>query len=160
YGLIALHVGWAFVASKQESIMALQIETFTATTGITAHPSVEVTVPAGYKLLGGGAFDHWTGAGSLLTASYPKNDQTSFVCGKDHEVSAPAAILAHAIALHDRNDEYEVTIKSEPSGPQQHPKTTATLPQGFLLTGGGAFVDWHGAGNLLTASFPSSDTSW
>src|SRR6185437_10831382 len=29
-----------------------------------------------------------------------------------------------------------------------------------VLTGGGAFVNWHGAGNLLTASFPNSDTSW
>ena len=140
--------------------MALQIETFTATTGVTAHPSVEVTVPAGYKLLGGGAFDHWTGAGSLLTASYPKDDHTWFVAGKDHEVSAPAAITAYAIALHDPNDEYEVTIASEPSKPEPHPQITAPLPPGFLLTGGGAFVDWHGAGNLLTASFPSSDTTW
>jgi vibriolysin len=28
------------------------------------------------------------------------------------------------------------------------------------LTGGGAFVDWQGAGNLLTASFPNSSSSW
>ena len=67
--------------------MTLQIQTFTATSGITAHPSVQVSVPAGWKVLGGGAFDHWTGAGSLLTASFPLNDSTWFVAGKDHEIS-------------------------------------------------------------------------
>ena len=40
--------------------MTLQIQTFTATSGVTAHPSVQVSVPAGWKILGGGAFDHWT----------------------------------------------------------------------------------------------------
>jgi hypothetical protein len=140
--------------------MTLQIQTFTATSGVTAHPSVQVSVPAGFKLLGGGAFDHWNGAGNLLTASYPVNDQTWFVAGKDHEISSPASITAYAIALHDPNDEYEVTIKSEPSNPAPHPQATAVLPNGFVLTGGGAFVNWHGAGNLLTASFPTSDTAW
>jgi hypothetical protein len=140
--------------------MTLQIQTFTATSGVTAHPSVQVTVPAGYKILGGGAFDHWTGAGSLLTASFPLNAQTWFAAGKDHEISAPASITAYAIALHDPNDEWEVTIKSEPSNPAPHPQAIAVLPAGFVLTGGGAFVNWHGAGNLLTASFPTSDKSW
>src|ERR1700760_3609148 len=111
--------------------MALQIETFTATTGVTAHPSVEVTVPAGYKLLGGGALDNWTGAGSLLTASYPKTDNTWFVAGKDHEILAPAAIPAYAIALHDPDDEYDVQIAVEPSNPAPHPTITATLPPGY-----------------------------
>ena len=95
--------------------MTLQIQTFTAKSGVTAHPSVQVTVPAGYKILGGGALDNWTGAGSLLTASYPLNDHTWFVAGKDHEISSPASITAYAIALHDPNDEWDVTIKSEPS---------------------------------------------
>jgi hypothetical protein len=140
--------------------MTLQIQTFTATSGVTAHPSVEVTVPAGFKIIGGGAFDHWGGAGSLLTASYPKNQNTWFAAGKDHETSAPASITAYAIALHDPNNEWDVTIKSEPSNPAQHPQAVAVLPAGFVLTGGGAFVDWKGAGNLLTASFPNSDESW
>jgi hypothetical protein len=140
--------------------MALQIQTFTATSNVMAHPTAQVTVPPSFKLLGGGAFDHWTGAGSLLTASFPVNDQTWFVAGKDHEVSAPASITAYAVALFDPNNEYEVTIKSEPSNPAPHPQAIAVLPNGFLLTGGGAFVNWHGAGNLLTASFPTSDKAW
>jgi vibriolysin len=143
-----------------EMIMALPIQVFSATSGVAAHPTVQVSVPAGYKILGGGAFDHWTGAGSLLTASYPVNQNTWFAAGKDHEVSAPASISAYAIALHDPNDEWDVTIKHETSSPAAHPQVVATLPGGYVLTGGGAFVSWHGAGNLETASFPNSDNSW
>jgi hypothetical protein len=119
-----------------------------------------VTVPADYKIVGGGAFDHWSGAGNLLTASYPKGPQTWFAAGKDHEISSPAFITAFALALHDPKNEWDVIIKSETSAPAAHPQAVATLPNGYTLTGGGAFVDWHGAGNLLTASFPTSDLSW
>jgi vibriolysin len=154
------YAGWDVSIDQQERNMALQIQTFTRTSGVTAHPFIEVPVPQGFKILGGGAFDHWTGAGSLLTASYPLNANTWFAAGKDHEISSPAAITAYAIALHDPNDEWDVHIKSEPSNPAPHPQAIAVLPAGYVLTGGGAFVNWHGAGNLLTASFPTSDTSW
>jgi hypothetical protein len=140
--------------------MALIVQVFTATSGVVAHPSVDITVPAGFKIIGGGAFDHWSGAGSLLTASYPKNATTWSAAGKDHEISSPASITAFAIALNDSNNEWDVTIKHETSDPSAHPQAVATLPNGFVLTGGGAFVNWHGAGNLLTASFPNSDNSW
>jgi vibriolysin len=140
--------------------MTLQVQTFTATSGVTPHPSVQITVPPGYKIIGGGAFDHWSGSGSILTASYPLNGSTWFAAGKDHELSSPASITAYAIALHDPNNEWDVTIKSEPSNPSPHPQAVAVLPTGFVLTGGGAFVNWTGAGNLLTASFPNSDESW
>ena len=140
--------------------MTITVQLFTATSGVAPHPSVELTVPAGYKIIGGGAFDHWSGEGSLLTASYPKGPQTWFAAGKDHEKSDPASITAFALALYDPNNEWDVIIRQETSDPASHPQAVATLPGGYTLTGGGAFVDWHGAGNLLTASFPNSDNSW
>jgi hypothetical protein len=140
--------------------MTLNVQLFTATSGSMAHPSVELTLPAGYKIIGGGAFDHWSGSGNLLTASYPKSLNTWAVAGKDHELSSPAPITAYAIALYDPNNEWDVTIKQQTSDPAPHPTQVAVLPPGYVLTGGGAFVNWHGAGNLLTASFPSSDNSW
>jgi hypothetical protein len=140
--------------------MALAVQLFTATGGMAPHPSVELSIPASYKIIGGGALDHWSGAGNLLTASFPKGSQTWFAAGKDHETSSPASITAFALALHDSNNEWEVIIKSETSNSAPHPQAVATLPEGYTLTGGGAFVDWHGAGNLLTASFPSGDLSW
>lgn len=140
--------------------MPLAVQLFTATSGLAAHPSVELTVPADYKIIGGGAFDHWSDPGSLLTASYPRGPQTWFAAGKDHIVSSPASVTAFALALHDPNNEWDVLIRSETSSPAPHPQAVVFLPDGYTLTGGGAFVDWHGAGNLLTASFPNSDRSW
>jgi hypothetical protein len=140
--------------------MALQIQIFTAMSGVMPHPSVQITVPSGFKILGGGAFDHWTGAGNLLTASYPMSVDTWFAAGKDHEVSSPAAISAYAIALHDPNNEWDVKIVHETSNPAPHPQAVAILPDDYVMTGGGAFVNWHGAGNLLTASFPNGEHSW
>lgn len=140
--------------------MALTIQLFVATSGPAQHPSVDVTVPGGFKILGGGAFDHWHGAGNLLTASYPKSAQTWSVAGKDHEVADSASITAFALALHDPNDEWDVQIAQETSAPAQHPQAVAPLPQGYVLTGGGANVEYNGAGNILTASFPTGETSW
>src|ERR1051326_451526 len=140
--------------------MPLNIELFTATSGVTPHPSVDLTVPAPFKIIGGGAIDNWSGYGNLLTAAYPKNLQTWSAAGKDHEESSPASITAFALAINDSANEWDVVIRSETSDPAPHPSVVATLPPGYVMTGGGAFVNWHGAGNLLTASFPNSDSSW
>jgi hypothetical protein len=141
--------------------MPITIQLFTATSGVAAHPSVDLTVPPGYKVLGGGAFDNYnSGYGNMLTASYPSDARTWSVAGKDHETSDPAAISAYALALYDPNNEWDVVISSEISNPEAHPTVTAILPAGYTLTGGGAQVHWHGAGNLLTAMFPSSANTW
>lgn len=143
--------------------MAIKVELFSATSTLAAHPQVEVDVPAGYKIIGGGALDSWSstgGPGNLLTASYPQGMNTWFAAGKDHEFSSPSTITGFALAIADPHDEWEVFIASETAGPNAHPTAVATLPFGYVLTGGGAFVNWSGAGNLLTASFPNGDMSW
>jgi hypothetical protein len=140
--------------------MALDVQLFVATSGQAAHPSVTVDIPAQFKIIGGGAIDNWSGEGNLLTASHPRSLTSWFAAGKDHEKSSPAAITAFAIAINDPQDEWEVIITSETSDPAPHPEAVAFLPADYTLTGGGAFVDWRGQGNLLTASFPHSDSSW
>jgi hypothetical protein len=138
----------------------VNIQLFAGTSGVAPHPSIELTVPAEYKIVGGGAIDNWNGQGNLLTASYPRAPNRWFAAGKDHEISSPASITAFALALHDPDNEWEVIITHQTSEPAPHPQAVAILPDAFTLTGGGAFVDWHGGGNLLTASFPSSDHTW
>jgi hypothetical protein len=141
--------------------MTITVQLFEATGGLAEHPFAEVNLPPGYKIPGGGAFDHWSGAGNLLTASYPKGLRTWFAAGKDHQVVSPAAITAYALALFDPNDEWDVWIQQQTSDPAEHAEAVATLPPGFVLTGGGAFVDYDGGyGNLLTASFPNGDSGW
>ncbi|MEA2756995.1 MAG: hypothetical protein QOJ54_3284 [Aliidongia sp.] len=141
--------------------MTLSVQLFTATSGSAPHPSVEVSVPSNFKIIGGGAIDNWSGQGNLLTASYPKGLNSWFAAGKDHEFPSPSTITAFAIALYDPNNEWDVVIKSETSNPAPHPQAIAVLPGNYTMTGGGAFVDYgSGVGNILTASFPNSDKSW
>ena len=140
--------------------MAITIQLFTATSPVAQHPTVSVNVPSGYKILGGGAFDHWGGQGNLLTASYPQNLNTWYVAGKDHEKADPASITGYALAINDPNNEFDVVVTQQTSLRLPHPQAQAHVPPGHVLTGGGAFVDWRGAGNLLTASYPSDDSTW
>ena len=140
--------------------MPLNVQLFTATSGLAQHPSVQLSVTPEFKIIGGGAVDNWSGTGNMLTASHPVGVNSWFAAGKDHEVASPASITAFAIAIRDPNNEWDVTISSETSDPANHPQAVAILPPGFMLTGGGAFVDYTGSGNLLTASFPNSSSSW
>jgi hypothetical protein len=112
----------------------LDVSIFQATSTVpTHHPTVSVTVPPNYKILGGGAQVFYTGVGSLLTASYPSRGP---------------------------NGEYTIW-NAAAKDPAAHPMAVATLPAGYTMTGGGAFVNYGtGSGNLLTASFPSNDIAW
>jgi|GEM_PF-6297431 len=60
--------------------MALTVQLFTATSGLAQHPSVQLNIPSPFKIIGGGAFDNWSGAGNLLTAS-PKS--ANVVCRRE-----------------------------------------------------------------------------
>jgi vibriolysin len=136
------------------------VQMFSKSGPIAQHPSAEVVVPKGYKLIGGGAIDNWVGEGNMLTASYPSGDRW-IAAGKDHQLASPAYITAYALGLIDPDDEWEVLVAQQTSDPAQHPQAVATLPKGYVLTGGGAFVDYgSGYGNILTASFPNGDSGW
>jgi hypothetical protein len=137
------------------------------TSGIAPSPQHVLEVPTGFKIVGGGAVANYTGYGSLLTASYPQDLQHWYARSKDQGVSDPTTITVYALALYDPNNEWDVIIVKGVNATL--PGTfgdaigaspacaRAFLPQGYTLTGGGAFVDWHGYGNLLTASYPISE---
>lgn len=140
--------------------MPITVQLFAATGALAQHPRAQVTVPAGYKIIGGGALSNWSGAGNLLTAAYPASLTRWMVAGKDHEVISPATLTAFALAIHDPADEWDVVIHTATTAPAPHPQVVATLPAGYVLTGGGAQVHWRGAGNFLTASYPVSGSAW
>jgi vibriolysin len=129
-----------------------------ATSAGAAHPTMQVNVPDGFIVVGGGARTNWAGAGSLLFASYPTADLRGWVgSGKDHDVSDPATITVWAIGLKEsflRRNRMVVRLSEMTSSPPtNHPRVTYVVND-FNLTGVGARVNWDGAGNLLTASFP------
>lgn len=139
---------------------ALSVKLFSETSPLAAHPEVRVTVPAGYKIISGGAHVIYDGPGNMLTASYPAGTSAWVAQSKDHEQASPARLEAWAVALYDPNDEWEVSIVSETSSPASHPSVSVTLPASYTMTGGGAQVHWSGAGNLLTASYPQTSRTW
>jgi hypothetical protein len=120
----------------------------------------ELTVPNDYKIIGGGARVNWSGQGNLLTASFPKDAQTWVAKSKAHVDSSPANIDVWAIALYDPSNEWEVDIFTANGSPSDLPSATATVGSQYVLTGGGAEVNWGGAGNLLTASCPQGTGNW
>jgi len=133
-----------------------------ATGGTASFPSASVTVPAGYTMTGGGARDNWSGAGNLLTSSFPSSTTSWEGRGKDHSVVSPASITVYAIGIRPRNGsplpQLQIFGGSAPLA--EHPSGFASIVPGFTLSGGGAIVNFSGAGNLLTGSYPVSSTQW
>lgn len=129
------------------------------------HPSTEILVENGWKVLSGGANVRYYGSGQLLTKSYPIINSYGVPVGwrvesKDHLKSDPGQIQAYAIAIWDPNNDWDVVVRKSTSWRAQHPSSTATLPTGYVLVGGGADVQWRGLGNMLVETFPASSYSW
>jgi len=117
-------------------------------------------------ICGGGTGDD-VGAGNLLTSSHPNGDLSGWVVSsKDHEIPDAVGLKTFVIGLKilgiSRQDLLNsVFISEADSGEAPHPEAETGIPSNdFVLVGGGFRVDWHGARNLATASFPSTQYSW
>lgn len=125
------------------------------------HPHTEIVLPDGFKVIGGGAWVNYGGAGSLLTAAYPSSDTTWAVAAKDHELPDPATVTAVAFGARQIDgrvippEMYRITRGT--SAPSQQPATSIPLPDDFALVGGGAKVNAGEPGSLLTASYPQGN---
>ncbi|MEU9718504.1 hypothetical protein [Streptomyces sp. NPDC047976] len=118
--------------------------------------------------IGGGATAAENPYGALLTASYPNDDLSGWtVSSKDHLDAQAHELTAYVIGLKIAGMTRDQLLRSvhvarADSGTAPHPEAEAGIPSSadYALVGGGFRVDWHGAGNLATASFPSTDYSW
>ena len=92
----------------------IQIKVFEETSpSKEPYPQYELLVPAGYKILGGGAKVNWEGAGSLLTASYPHfaNGRWSWIAKSAQHIEwDQSTITVWAIALYDPNNQWDVQM--------------------------------------------------
>jgi hypothetical protein len=110
---------------------------------------------------GGGSVPAETTNGALLTASYPNDDLSDWlVSSKDHEVPNPHLLTAYSTRMEiegkTRVQLRDIIIVNEAgSTTAAHPEAEVSLPPEYSLMGGGLRVDWQGAGNLATASFPT-----
>jgi hypothetical protein len=131
-----------------------------ATSAATSWPVMSVQLPAGCALTGGGASANWSGAGSYLTASYPDTINSWRGAAKDHIHPDPSTMTVYVLGIKPASGPLPtVLILSSPFGnsPVSHPSNTVSgpLPMAYKIFGGGAVDYWGGAGNMLTASFPS-----
>lgn len=138
-------------------------------------PEGNIIVPEGWKILGGGALLNYEPGpghpGTLLYASYPASISEWRVNGKAHAEACTSSITAYAIAIYDPEDCWDVLHEKnaglednntnptrEDSSP--NPQATATLPNDYVLTGGGARIVFPGRGNLIYATYPVSERQW
>ena len=155
---------WA-IGLKVTGLTAAQVRSYVNVTAASSanvqHPDVSATLPAGYALIGGGFKVNWSGAGNLGTASAPSGITGWRVRSKDHNVVSPATATAYAIGFPTTIPgigTFATTVNSSLSTVAAHPTVTATLTDGYALTGCGAFVNWTGGGNLLWKIKPLSPT--
>jgi len=145
-----------------------------ATSACAQHPSASINVPAGWKILGGGAAVNWehspcipegTALGNMLTAMHPSDDGTSwFAESKDHIESSPAQIVAYCIVAQMTDgtpipDNHYQVIRNT-SDIAAHPFLRLTPPTDWDLTGGGAKANYMGRGSMLYGSFPGGGNGW
>ena len=125
-----------------------------------------VAVPQDYVVIGGGVEGTDSPQGHLLTASYPNGDLSSWmVSTKDHQVSNPMQITAWAIGLKinglTRDQVRANVLVNTSTGPSvEFPDVAVGVPSDYASIGGGFKVNWTGAGNIATASYPDSTQTW
>ncbi len=130
------------------------------------HPAAVCTVDPGYVLVGGGAeVEGQANGGGLLTKSFPINKATWFASSKDHVSAWSHRIRAYAVGmqlfgLSSTTLSNLVTINSATSGASHAPSVSVAIPAFNVLLSGGAASNASGEGQLLTGSFPATDTSW
>jgi hypothetical protein len=129
-------------------------------------PQVDVNVPPGYTLVGGGAavMPQFESPGALLTASYPDSNFTTWhAASHDHLVPFYHTLVAYAIGIQLIDVPRpgiiaNLSIVSSTSPTASHPNTNAYINPGvYTLLGGGAKVNSNTEGNFLVASVPMSN---
>ncbi len=136
------------------------IKVFSASGDKQLIPTAEVSVPHGYKMIGGGARVNWTEPGNLLVASYPKAFNIWVASSKAHSLVSLANIDVWAIAIEDPDDEFDVVIDSLDSPRGDIAEVSVNARSGYQLVGGGAQARVGVAGQLLTASYPIGSNTW
>jgi len=158
-------VGYA-IGMSVEGLTSAQLASYISVTqsnsAVAQYPSVSVSVPANYTLLGGGYNTNYgTGNGVIATAIYPAS-ATSMQFNAKSQGNPEDQVSATVYAIGILTQIPGVgTIKSAPSDTtsvsnEEFPTNVlANLTTGYALTGCGAQDVWSGAGNLLYALYPT-----
>ena len=146
----------------------VKLDVFSVVGQAANQPNARVAAPSCYKLISGGVRSNWHVHGSLLTGSTPGGAPGGaapiywYGKAKDHYYPDPTTVTVYGIGLRDGKDAWEVTHWQQASRvSSSSPLVRVNVGPGYAMTGGGCFVDpGTPPGLLLTASFPSSTTTW
>lgn len=146
------------------------------------HPEGSVQVPLGFKLIGGGAYVRWSGAGNMLTSTFPHsnlpNDATFLGGGvqrdvqllngwaasaQDNAMADPSPLDLFAIAIQDPDNAWvlsEQVVLSSSTADEASGMLLAfaRLSPGAVVVGGGCrMLDPNNLGVFLVSSYPRVD---
>jgi hypothetical protein len=153
------------IQSLKQPVIFTKYRDLVQTTDVT----VTVGVPEGYKILGGGATV--SDGSSWLMGSYPESaaggDPQAWVamCHDSlHPAPASQKLAAYAIAVFDPEDLLEATV-TQTAGTNRgtgKDEATASLAQGWLLTGGGCSCMKlsNSYGKWINSSYPLDKQKW
>lgn len=139
---------------------SIDVKLFHSVTAPANHPSGELGVGRGYKVISCGARVNYHGNGNMLTAIFPTDHNTCVAAAKDHNLPDPASLEIWAMGLYDPADAWQVQIFSASSSVAAHPTAQISVDPAYVMTGGGAQVKYAGYGNMLTATYPLSENLW
>lgn len=144
----------------------VKIKLFYESFGAASHNiNKSVHVDADYVLVGGAAWVENTENGAYLTQSRPSFSTNDwYASSKDHKNADSHTLHIVAVGLRLQGVSSSLLRSymqdfSASSGTIAHPSSTVTLPTGYIMVGGGARINWTGAGNLLVHSYPEGN-SW
>lgn len=123
----------------------------------------QVSLPTTFTMTGGGGRLSNKYPGQLLYGSYPLNNHTWQVMGKDHIKPCAGDAFAYIIGIkpNDNNEYYAYNrIFSETSPSSLIVNQSMNVESPFLLTGGGAMTNWTSVGSLITQTYPKNLNEW
>jgi hypothetical protein len=131
-----------------------------------AHSILTAAFDSGYYLVGGGIHAGYSGAGRLLTASYPEGNAWRG-SSKDHGIASSGTTEVYAAALRtDTGLGWSLNISGglanlyigTPSGYATLPWTQAGTWDGWAITSIGGATSYNSYGRLLTQVKPTGDS--
>ncbi|WP_368895085.1 hypothetical protein [Priestia megaterium] len=121
---------------------------------------MEFSVPKGYKIIGGGAYNDYYDGNLLppIISSYPQNIN-KWYAKTVNNVSEETSKCGNLICLYDPDDNWDVKIFSTKSSLGTSPSVSVQVPADYIMTSGGyeTNADWL---HLIQGSYPKTKNTW
>jgi hypothetical protein len=166
-----LNPNWRTIGKGEDGSGQIEVVLYeSSSTQVQQFNALGCQVAPGFIVVGGGAYaDYGSGAGALLTETRPLDEKlTTWVASsKDHLFPCPHTLSVYAVGLRLRDRRGSPIPRSEllqyfrlnqsTSAIGSHVHSESLIPRRLFRLGGGARVNYSGAGNLLVRSVPTPE---